>query len=155
MFTGYRNSPTVTDAVLRDGWYASGDYGFCLEREVFVIGRKKDIIILAGRNIYPEDIEHAISDVDGVIAGRVVAFGTDDVTMGTERVCVVAETAISDVEARKRVRRAIVEAGMRIDVTISEVHLVEPRWLVKSSAGKPSRAANKGRILAQATTSNL
>jgi acyl-CoA synthetase (AMP-forming)/AMP-acid ligase II len=149
LFAGYRNSAAATDAVLREGWYASGDYGFCLDGELFVIGRKKDIIILAGKNIYPEDIEDAVSEVEGVIPGRVVAFGIDDAATGTERVCVVAETAVRDVEARKLVHRAVIEAGMRVDVTIGELHLVEPRWLVKSSAGKLSRVANKGRILAQ------
>ena len=116
--------------------------------ELFVIGRKKDIIILAGKNIYPEDVEAAVSEVDGVIPGRVVAFGREDDETGTECVCVVAETGVTSSEARKAMRRAIQEAGMRIDVTIAESYLVEPRWLIKSSAGKPSRHANRERALA-------
>lgn len=147
MFGGYRNSPEQTARALRDGWYASGDNGFMLDGEVYVIGRQKDLIILAGKNIFPEDVEHAVYEVDGVIPGRVIAFGIDDEATGTQRVCVVAETAASAEDVLRRMRTAVVQAGMRIDVTISDVHFVEPRWMIKSSAGKPSRSANRERIL--------
>src|SRR5262249_18107364 len=73
-FSGYRHQPELTAAVLKGGWYHSGDLGFCLAGDCYVIGRQKDLIILAGKNIYPEDVEAAISDVPGVLPGRVVAF---------------------------------------------------------------------------------
>src|SRR5262249_27924119 len=60
LFDGYRNNPEQTNAVLIDGWYRSGDYGFADQGEYFIIGRKKDILIIAGKNIYPEDIEDAV-----------------------------------------------------------------------------------------------
>lgn len=75
MFDGYRNYPEKTVEVLQNGWYYSGDYGFKFNDEYYIIGRKKDIIIVAGNNIYPEDIEDAVHKVEGVIPGRVVAFG--------------------------------------------------------------------------------
>ena len=103
----YRNAPSATAAVLHDGWYDSGDYGFQMTGELFVIGRKKDIIILAGKNIYPEDVEAVVAEVDGVIPGRVVAFGREDEATGTECVCVVAETEVTGSEARRAMRRAI------------------------------------------------
>ena len=78
MFDGYRNYPEKTAEVLEDGWYYSGDYGFKYKDEYYIIGRKKDIIIVAGNNIYPEDIEDAVSKVEGIIPGRVVAFGEED-----------------------------------------------------------------------------
>lgn len=148
LFSGYRNNPEKTAEVLKEGWFYSGDYGFRHEGEYYVIGRKKDIIIVAGKNIYPEDIEDAIGQVKGVIPGRVVAFGVEDAELGTEQICVVAETAVAVEKDKKSLRASIVEAGMQMDVTISRVYLAPPRWLIKSSAGKPSRKANKERALA-------
>jgi acyl-CoA synthetase (AMP-forming)/AMP-acid ligase II len=145
MFDGYRNYPEKTAEVLLDGWYFSGDLGFKHGEDYFVIGRKKDIIIVAGNNIYPEDVEAAVGAVDGVIPGRVVAFGQDQPELGTERLCVMVETEITDEAGLKRLRMNILKAGMAIDVTIANVYLVPPRFLIKSSAGKPSRQANKDR----------
>jgi fatty-acyl-CoA synthase len=147
MFDGYRNYPEKTAAAIRDGWYISGDYGFRSENNLHVIGRKKDIIIIAGNNIYPEDVEAVINDLDGVLPGRVVAFGEEDLEFGSERLSVIVETALADEAQRKQLRTAIVAAGMSIDVSITNVYLVPPRFLVKSSAGKPSRSANKDRVL--------
>jgi fatty-acyl-CoA synthase len=101
MFDGYRNYPEKTSEVLKDNWYYSGDYGFILDDELFVIGRKKDIIIVAGNNIYPEDIEDAVAGVKGVIPGRVVAFGEFDPAIGSEQVSIIAETLL-DSENEKR-----------------------------------------------------
>jgi fatty-acyl-CoA synthase len=78
----------------------------------------------------------------------VVAFGVEDASLGTERIHVVAETAIEDDPRRKRLVADVIRAGMAIDVTVSRVHLVPPRWLMKSSSGKPSRKANRERVLA-------
>lgn len=147
LFDGYRNYPEKTAEVLVDGWYRSGDLGFCWEGEYYVIGRKKDIIIVAGKNLYPEDIEDAVSRVPGILPGRVVAFGVEDPRAGTEQIWVVAESECSEAADLRRLRQAVVEAGMQIDVTIARVHLVPPRWLIKSSAGKPSRSANRQRVL--------
>ena len=66
MFDGYRNYPEKTAEVVENGWYFSGDYGFKYKDEFFIIGRKKDIIIVAGKNIYPEDIEDELNQVDGL-----------------------------------------------------------------------------------------
>jgi acyl-CoA synthetase (AMP-forming)/AMP-acid ligase II len=147
MFDGYRNYPEKTAEVLENGWYYTGDYGFKYEDDYYVIGRKKDIIIVAGKNIYPEDIEDAINNVDGVIPGRVIAFGEEDEKMGTEQVAVVAEIKVESDEEKKNLRMKILKAGMAIDINIHKVYLVPPRWLIKSSAGKPSRKANKERLI--------
>jgi acyl-CoA synthetase (AMP-forming)/AMP-acid ligase II len=146
LFDGYRNYPEKTAAVLRDGWYYSGDYGFRSGGEYFVIGRKKDIVIVAGNNIYPEDVEAVVGRVQGVIPGRVIAFGEEDDNFGSERLAVMAETQATDEHALKALRTSIVTAGMSIDVSITHVYLVPPRFLIKSSAGKPSRSANKERV---------
>ncbi len=147
LFDGYRNDRQRTHRVLKDGWYLSGDLGFCHGGEYFVIGREDDVIIIAGNNIYPEDIEDNVSKVPGIIPGRVVAFGVDNEQLGTQDICVVAETSIEKESEKELLKLALMQAGMAIDVTISEIYLVPPRWLIKSSSGKPSRRANKERIL--------
>jgi acyl-CoA synthetase (AMP-forming)/AMP-acid ligase II len=147
MFDGYRNYPEKTAVAIRDGWYLSGDYGFRYKNEYYIIGRKKDIIIVAGNNIYPEDVEAAVNGVDAVIPGRVVAFGEEDPDAGTERLSVIAETPLTEEADRQQLRIAIMKAGMGIEMSITNVYLVPPRFLIKSSAGKPSRAANKERVL--------
>ena len=86
--------------------------------------------------------------MEGIIPGRVVAFGVDDEASGTQQVWVVAETETTSEAGLRALRSRVVAAGMRIDVTIAEVRLVPPRWLIKSSAGKLSRGANRERVLA-------
>jgi acyl-CoA synthetase (AMP-forming)/AMP-acid ligase II len=147
MFDEYRNYPEKTKEVLRDGWYYSGDYGFKYKDEYYIIGRKKDIIIVAGNNIYPEDVEDAVSKAEGVIPGRVVAFAEEDLELGSEQVSIIAETSITDENDKKQLKTKIIKAGMDTDVTIKNIYLVPTKWLIKSSAGKPSRKANRERIL--------
>lgn len=147
MFGGYRNYPEKTAEVLCDGWYYSGDYGFQDDGELFVIGRKKDIIIVAGNNVYPEDVEDAVGAVQGVIAGRVVAIGEEDPELGSEHVAVIAETSFTSEPDRKALRLEIIKAGMASGITIACVYLVPPRWLIKSSAGKPSRKGSREKLM--------
>jgi len=147
LFDGYRNYPEKTTAVLKNSWYYSGDYGFLFDSECYIIGRKKDIIIVAGNNIYPEDVEDLVSHVEGVIPGRVVAFGEDDEDLGSEQISVIAETKIADEVTHKKLKLEIIKAGMTEDINIKKVYLVPSRWLIKSSAGKPSRKANRERFV--------
>jgi acyl-CoA synthetase (AMP-forming)/AMP-acid ligase II len=97
---------------------------------VYVTGRKKDLIIVGGKNLYPQDLEQLAGDVEGVHPGRVVAFGVFDEEAGTEEVVVVAEADTDDPAAR-------------------HVHVVGPRWLLKTSSGKIARAANREKYLAE------
>jgi fatty-acyl-CoA synthase len=153
LFDGYRHHPEKTAEVLADGWYFSGDQGFLHDGECYVVGRKKDLIIVAGNNVFPEDVEDAVGAVPGVLPGRVVAFGTEDERLGTDALCVIAESEVRSGQEAKALRVAILQAGMAIDVTISRVYLVPPRWLIKSSSGKPARAANRDRALSERITS--
>ena len=148
MFQGYRNYPEKTAEVLDDeGWFYTGDLGFIYDNELYVIGRFKDIIIVAGNNIYPEDVEDAVSKVENIIPGRVVAFGEEDEALGTEQVSIVAETKLDNEIELRKLSMDIVKVGMSVDVNIQKVYLVPPRWLIKSSSGKPSRKTNKQRIM--------
>ena len=155
MFSGYRNYPEKTAEVLCGGWYYSGDYGFQDDGELFVIGRKKDIIIVAGNNVYPEDVEDAVGVVQGVIPGRVVAIGEENPGLGSEHVAVIAETSITCEADRKALRLQIIKAGMASGITIASVYLVPPRWLIKSSAGKPSRKGSREKLMAERDRSEV
>jgi fatty-acyl-CoA synthase len=146
LFSGFRNNVEATQAALVDGWYRTGDLAFLLDGELFVTGRLKDLIIVAGKNLYPEDIEDAVSRVGGVVPGRVAAFGLENQQLGTDEVCVVAETAAAEA-AHRDSRTAILKAGMGLDISIARVVLVPPRSLFKSSSGKICRATNKERLL--------
>ncbi|MBK8823790.1 MAG: AMP-binding protein [Anaerolineales bacterium] len=99
MLTGYYNRPDVTENAFLNGWYVTGDYGYLSGGELFVSGRKKDMIIVGGKNVYPQDLEMLSYEVPGVHAGRSVAFGLFDEEQGTEEVVIIAE-ADSEDEAR-------------------------------------------------------
>ena len=83
VFTGYRRLAELNASVIDGrGYYATGDLGFVLDGELFVTGRLKDLIIIRGRNYYPQDIEALVGEVAGVVPGRVVAFGIPDAVIG-------------------------------------------------------------------------
>jgi acyl-CoA synthetase (AMP-forming)/AMP-acid ligase II len=105
-------------------------------------------IIVAGRKLYPEDIEYTVGQFEGVIPGRVVAFGMVDDELGTENVCLVAETNAELGDEKRNIRMKIREACVGIGVTISRIYLAPSRWLIKSSSGKPSRKVNCDRAVA-------
>jgi len=149
LFDGYRNHQEKTREAMIDSWYRTGDIGFRVEDEFFVIGRSKDVIIVAGKNIYPEDIETVVNGVDGVLPGRSVAFGVESATSGTEEIWIVAETGLTDESEIKALRHRILKASLQVDVTVSRVSLVPPRWLYKTSSGKPCRHTNRERVMAE------
>src|SRR5215213_726875 len=91
MLTGYFNRPDLTEKAFRGGWYLTGDYGYISNGQVFVSGRKKDMIIVGGKNIYPQDLESLTYEVPGVHAGRSVAFGLFNDIQGTEEVVIISE----------------------------------------------------------------
>lgn len=126
------------------GWYKTGDRGYISEGEVYVIGRSKDLIINAGKNVYPQDIEAIINGVQGVHPGRAVVFGVYDEKDGTELITVVAEVDTADDAERKSIFQDIKQTvATQTTVTISYIHLVEDKWLIKTSSGKIARAANR------------
>lgn len=143
LLSGYYRRPEL-HPFTADGWYMTGDMGYLAGGELYVVGRRKDLIINAGKNIYPADIEAVVNDVPGVRVGRVVAFGVADAAEGTELVAVVAETTATAPDERRAIDRAIRrEVARRAMVTVSYVHLVAPKWLLKTSSGKIARAANR------------
>ncbi len=149
MLTEYYHRPDATaETLLEDGFFLTGDYGYKVGEELFITGRKKDLIIVAGKNIYPLDIEQLAMEVEGVHPGRVSAFGVFDDEKGTENVVLVAEVETEEETERQRIMdeiRAVVTRGSAI--ALREVYLVNPGWMVKTSSGKNSRYANRERYL--------
>lgn len=148
LFAGYFRDPETTARSLADGWYYSGDLGYVADGHVFITGRKKDLLIIAGKNYYPQDIERVVSSVPGVYPGRVVALGLDDPAIGTQRLVVLAE-----VENESQVDDPALAASVRtelageLDCAIDDLRLLPHMWLLKTSSGKIARAPNLQRFL--------
>ena len=148
MLTGYFNRPDLTEKAFRDGWYLTGDYGYVSEGEVFVSGRKKDMIIVGGKNIYPQDLESLTYEVSGVHAGRSVAFGMFDAAQGTEEVVIIAEGDSDDEGEQQKIADAIrLHVTKNSAIALRHVRVVGPKWVLKTSSGKTARAANKDKFL--------
>jgi len=143
LFAGYYNRPDLTDSVIVDGWYRTGDLGFYFEGELYVVGRKKDIIIVGGEKIYPQDIEELVAIHPAIHDGRVIAMGIYNPEAGTEEIVLVAEVegeaTLANAEKIERQLRSQVTAGM--GVAVGTIFLKPPKWIVKSTAGKAARSA--------------
>lgn len=141
---GYFQNEAKTRALFRDGWLDSGDLAYVAAGDVFVTGRVKDIIIRAGRHLYPQDIEEAVAGLPGIRKGGVAAFGAVDRASGTERVVILAETRESDPAQRRALHSRINDVATDITGTPpDEVVLVPPRTVPKTSSGKIRRGAAK------------
>ena len=142
MLTEYFRRPDVTAQAMRDGWYVTGDFGYVADGEVYVTGRKKDLIIVGGNNIYPQDLEFIADSVPGVHPGRSVAFGIENDTLGTEDVVVLveAEPGHDPKVVSEGIRQAIAKQS---DCVARFVQVVPPMWLSKTSSGKISRSRCK------------
>lgn len=141
---GYYQNLVATKAVYHDGWWDTGDYAYIADNEVYITGRKKDLIIKAGRNLYPQEIEDVTAQVNGVRRGCVVAFGVEDVKFGTEKLVVVAETNETKLNIKNRIISEIVEKiSVMLGIPPDEVVLVSARTIPKTSSGKLQRSLCK------------
>lgn len=148
MLTGYFNRPDLTEKAFRNGWYLTGDYGFISEGELFVSGRKKDMIIVGGKNVYPQDLEMLSYEVPGVHAGRSVAFGMYDEEQGTEEVVIIAEVDSEDAAEQQRIADALrAHITRNSAIALRHVKVVGPKWILKTSSGKTARSANREKFL--------
>jgi fatty-acyl-CoA synthase len=143
---GYYRRPDATAELLRDGWLYTGDLAYTVGGELIMCGRIKDVIIVGGRNVFPEDIERAVNHLDGVRAGNVIAFGVDGYK-GKETVIVVAEVKADDVDAvRERIHHRTIEV---CGLPPRDIMLVRPGTLPKTSSGKLQRGLCKSQYLAE------
>ncbi|MBG0785640.1 MAG: AMP-binding protein [Anaerolineaceae bacterium] len=148
MLTEYYHRPKATQDAFLDGWYLTGDYGYMLDGEVYITGRKKDLIIVGGKNIYPQDIERIGMTVPGVHPGRAVAFGIFSKKAGTEEVVLVAEVDTDDPAEKQsvadQIRKTVTQSSA---VALRHVHLVPEGWIIKTSSGKTARLANRDKFV--------
>jgi acyl-CoA synthetase (AMP-forming)/AMP-acid ligase II len=149
MLSGYYHREDLTAQALIDGWYRTGDLGYLDGNgELYITGRKKDLIIVGGKNVYPQDLEAIANEVAGVHPGRVAAFGVPDERLATETVVIVCEVdTTNDREIRTIDREIRRRVAQQTEVTIGRVEVVEAGWLIKSSSGKIARGANREKYL--------
>lgn len=151
MLTGYYNRPDATQKAFHQGWYLTGDLGYIANGEIFVTGRKKDLIIVGGKNIYPQDLENLAGEVPGLYPGHVVAFGVVNEEAGTEDVVIVAEAeaeqALSGETKEKLEDQIRQQVNRGSDIALRYVKVVEHGWLLKTSSGKIARGANRDKYL--------
>jgi 1-acyl-sn-glycerol-3-phosphate acyltransferase len=144
--SGYFRNPEDTRRLFDGDWLNSGDLAYIAGGDIYVTGRVKDLIIRAGRNIYPQEIEEAVGDLPGIRKGCVAAFGSTDPASNTERLVVVAETRETDPKAQEHLRQQI--DAMIVDLlgtSADDVVLAPPQTVLKTSSGKVRRAACRER----------
>jgi fatty-acyl-CoA synthase len=150
MLSGYYNRDDLNVKLWEDGYFRTGDMGYVANNEVFISGRKKDLIINGGKNVYPQDIEAIVNTISGVHPGRAVAFGVYDEKEGTELIGIVAEVDSQTAEIKQQINQAIRQkVAQQSTVTVSYVYLVDDKWLIKTSSGKIARNANRDKWLAE------
>jgi 1-acyl-sn-glycerol-3-phosphate acyltransferase len=142
--SGYYRNPEATRRLFRGDWLDSGDLGYLAAGELYVTGRAKDVIIRAGRNIYPHEVEEMVGALEGVRKGCVAVFASADTRSGTERMVVMAETREEEAEELEALRERIAAAALDLTgVPVDEVVLAPPRTVRKTSSGKIRRAASR------------
>jgi acyl carrier protein len=115
MFQGYYRAPELTARSFRDGWFQSGDLGYLVDGDLYVTGRKSDLIICEGRNLHPEELERIADATPGLSPGRSVAFAVSDPALGSDRIVMVCEATASDSDQQLSVERTLRRAADRRD----------------------------------------
>lgn len=140
--SGYYRNPEATASLFQDAWLVSGDLAYFAEGQLFITGRKKDLIIKGGRNLHPHEIETLVAQIQGIRKGCVAAVGHIDSKMGTEQLIVVAETRETNEEARSKlvteINTLLIEA---IGIPGDRICLCPPGSIPKTSSGKIARTA--------------
>lgn len=141
---GYYNDIAATEALFDGEWLRTGDLAYLVDGELVMCGRIKDVIIVGGRNLFPEDIERAVAEVDGVRAGNVIAFGVAG-RNHKEAIVVVAETKLENPDEL----HATINEHVRsvVGVPAKDIVLVPPGTLPKTSSGKLQRSLCRERYL--------
>jgi acyl carrier protein len=140
--SGYLRNQEATEKLFDGDWLDSGDLAYMSEGDLFVTGRTKDIIIRAGRNLYPHELEEAVGDIPDIRKGRVAVFGATDPGNGTERLVVLAETRQKDSDVLNHLRQQINSiASDLIGGPADDIVLARPNTVLKTSSGKIRRSA--------------
>ena len=142
----YFRDPESTAACLVDGWLDTGDMGYMVDGYLFIVGRAKDMIIINGKNHWPQDIEWAVEQLPGFNHGDIAAFSVEGET-GEEEVAVLVHCRVSDPVERQKLHDTIRDKVRSILGHPAIVELVPPRTLPRTSSGKLSRAKAKKQYL--------
>jgi fatty-acyl-CoA synthase len=146
VMVGYFRDPEATEACLVDGWLDTGDMGYSVDGYLFIVGRAKDMIIINGKNHWPQDIEWAVEQLPGFNHGDIAAFSVETES-GEEVPAVLVHCRVSDPEERIRLHDTIRDKVRSITGMNCVVELVPPRTLPRTSSGKLSRAKAKKQYL--------
>lgn len=147
---GYLNDPEASRRVLSDdGYLDTGDLGYCLDGELFLAGRAKDMILIRGRNLWPQDIEWMAERIAPLASGDTAAIGVPDGDDG-ERLVLLVQRGIANRDERRALRDALVDAIAGTWGVAARILFVPPRSLPLTSSGKLARAHAKARYLAGA-----
>ena len=147
VMSGYFRDPEATAACMADGWLDTGDMGYLSNGYVYIVGRAKDMIIVNGRNHWPQDIEWAVEQLPGFKAGDIAAFAITT-PGGEETPAVLVQCRTSDDAERARLRDEIRERVRSVTGMNCVIELVPPRTLPRTSSGKLSRAKARNLYLA-------
>ena len=139
VMAGYFRDPDATAAALHDGWLDTGDMGYLSDGYIFIVGRAKDMIIVNGRNHWPQDIEWAVEQLPGFKAGDIAAFAITT-PGGEETPAVLVQCRFSDPAERQRLHDLIRERVRAVTGMNCVIELIPPRTLPRTSSGKLSRA---------------
>lgn len=145
----YYNNPEATRQVKdSDGWVKTGDLAYISEGELYLTGRSKDLIVVAGRNLHPEDIEDVVAEVAGVRRGCVAAFALTSQSEGTESLVVVAESkSHQEGPDKQALVKEIASAVTRhLGLAPEQIHVVAPHTVPKTPSGKIRRAETRKRL---------
>jgi len=139
VMVGYFRDPDATAACMTDGWLDTGDMGYMSDGYIYIVGRAKDMIIVNGRNHWPQDIEWAVEQLPGFKAGDIAAFAIQTPN-GEETPAVLVQCRSSDDAERQRLREEIRERVRAVTGMNCVIELIPPRTLPRTSSGKLSRA---------------
>lgn len=139
---GYYRNPEQTRELFDGEWVDTGDLGYIVNGEIYLTSRVKDIIIRAGRNIYPYELEDTLGRLALVRKGCVAVFGAQDARTATEKLIILAETRLTDAKARQALEQTIRDKTSELlGMPPDDVVLVSPRTILKTSSGKIRLAA--------------
>lgn len=139
LMVGYFRDQAATDACMADGWLDTGDMGYMSDGYIYIVGRAKDMIIVNGRNHWPQDIEWAVEQLPGFKQGDIAAFAITT-PGGEETPAVLVQCRSSDEAERVRLRDEIRERVRSVTGMNCVIELIPPRTLPRTSSGKLSRA---------------
>ncbi|WP_062212978.1 AMP-binding protein [Streptomyces sp. NBRC 109706] len=142
--TGYYRDPDATRAAFDNGWLRTGDLGFQLDGELYVTGRRKEMIVVRGQNFFPDDVETVARSAPGVYRRRCVAFADQDAS-GGERIGVIVEARADPAAVYREVRSRV---AAELELSQVQVYVVKPRWIPRTTSGKWQRVLAARRVTA-------